>query len=266
MFSKSVSPPDIIHVARSEYKYQIRAEVLPAIRRWLLQYCVPDENSRNGDWYAIRSLYLDNDDFRLFRDSREKLAYRLKLRARAYGDANGSIKLEVKRRTRDLIVKTSATVRQAQWVEAAPYGLDGLNAIAKPSMHEFLQLADTLRATPRLLVYYERQAFSSVVNDYVRVTFDRNVACQPMDRWTLTGDARQWLCLDAPTVFADRDSYYIMEVKFLDDPPAWLRDLVLEFGLERRGGSKYVKGIRRSFLYRDPAWDLYPQMLDARVA
>ncbi|HEU0119069.1 MAG TPA: polyphosphate polymerase domain-containing protein [Bryobacteraceae bacterium] len=265
MSSSAASKAEMIQVARSEYKYRIRAAELPALRNWLLRYCTPDENSRSGEWYAIRSLYLDNAEFRMFQDAKQKAAYRLKLRARAYGEAQGSIKLEVKRRVRDLIVKTSATAQQSQWREASPLGLPGFHALSKPSMAEFLQLAESMHATPKMLVYYERQAFSSFVDDYVRVTFDRNVACQPMNSWDLTGDPRHWLSVDAPTGFGESESTYILEVKFLDAPPAWLRDMVLYFGLQRRGGSKYVKSIQRALLYRDPAWDLEPNWR-ARVA
>ncbi|MBI2686316.1 MAG: polyphosphate polymerase domain-containing protein [Acidobacteria bacterium] len=247
---------EVIHVARTEFKYRVRAEDLPAIQRWLLRYCVPDENSREGDWYAIRSLYLDNNEFRLFQDAKLKTAYRLKLRARAYGDARGGVKLEVKRRVRDLIVKTSATLTQPQWTNAAPAGTRGLSDLAKPSMSEFLQFTETLHAAPRMLVYYERQAFSSFVDEYVRVTFDRNIACQPMTEWDLAGDPRKWLSVDMATGFDERESTYVMEVKFLDSPPAWLRDFTLAFGLVRRGGSKYVRSVKRALSYREPAWDL----------
>lgn len=247
MGSGSVSHLDTVHVSRTECKYRVRASELPALRQWLLRYCVPDENSRGADWYAIRSLYLDNDDFRLYRDAQQKLSYRLKLRARAYGDGAGKWKLEVKRRVRSLVVKTSASV---------PAGWNGVAESVKPSMAEFLQFTDSLHATPRMLVYYERQAFSSVVDEYVRVTFDRNVCCQRMTRWDLYGDPRAWIQLDAPTGFGEKDSTYIMEVKFQETPPAWLRDFVVHFGLERRGGSKYVKAMQRSMFYREPAWDL----------
>lgn len=250
--------PGTIRVARSEFKYQIFSDDLPAIRQWLSRYCVPDENSRSGDWYAIRSLYLDTNEFRLYRDAEEKLPFRFKLRARAYGDATGSIKLEVKRRIQDLIVKTSATVRAPQWAEAAGEGLRGLYDIATPSMAEFLQLTDTLGATPRMLVYYERQAFSSFLDGYVRVTFDRHMACQPMRRWDLRGAPREWVSVDAPAAFAERDSAYVMEIKFVDSPPAWLRDLVLRFGLQRRGFSKYGRAVQRMVLGFEPALDRTP--------
>ncbi len=247
---------ETIHIARTEAKYRVRAEELPAMRDWLLRYCVPDENSRGGDWYAIRSLYLDNAENRMYRDAEQKLAYRLKLRARAYGDAAGAVKLEVKRRVRDQIVKRSATLRAEQWEAATAAGLSAIHEMGKPSTGEFLQLAETLRAEPKMLVYYERQAFSSVVDEYVRVTFDRNVQCQPVREWDLMGDPRAWLAVDGASGFGERESTYILEVKYMDAPPAWLRDLVLTFGLERRGGSKYVKAMRRGMFYREPAWDL----------
>lgn len=252
---------ETIHISRSELKYRVRAPELPALRRWLLRYCVPDAHSRGGEWYGVHSLYLDNGDLRLFQDAQQKLPHRLKLRARAYGEAGGSVKLEVKRRVRDRIVKTSATLAARRWAEAAPLGLRGLRDLAEPSMGEFLQLTESLRATPRMLVSYERQAFSSAVDEYVRVTFDRNIRCQALPRWELIGDARAWVPVDAATGFGERESTYVMEVKLLDSPPEWVRDLVLSFGLERRGGSKYVRSAQRALLYREPAWDLWPHSL-----
>lgn len=252
-------PMERILVSRREFKYAIADWQLPSIRNYLLRYCVPDANAQSADWYAIRSLYLDTNDFALFRDSKEKAPYRFKLRARAYGDASGSIKLEVKRRVRDLVVKSSATVKAPQWAELAPGGLPALASLGLPSMAEFVQFTETLRATPRLLVYYERQAFSSLVDNYVRVTFDRHIQCQSLNNWDLLGDHRAWRPLDAPRAFGQSDSQYVMEIKFTDYPPDWLRDMVLHFGLERRGYSKYVRGVARLWHEAEPAWDLRPR-------
>lgn len=247
-----------IRVARSEFKYSVPAAEVPAIAAWLERYCIPDIFSRGGGWYSIRTLYFDSNDFRLYRDAAEGLPFRLKLRARTYGDAAGDVKLEVKRRLRDLIVKTSATVKAFEWSRAATDGLAGLLELGKPSTREFLQLVESFQAAPRMLVYYERQAFSSVVDDYVRITFDRRMCCQPENEWNLTGLPRQWLPVDAPSAFGERESSCVLEVKFQDAPPAWLRDMVLRFGLERRGFSKYVRAVERGALREEPAWDLWP--------
>lgn len=245
-------------MARSEFKYSVPSAEVPAIAAWLARYCIPDEFSRGGDWYAIRTLYLDTCDYRLYRDAAEGLPFRLKLRARTYGDANGDVKLEIKRRLRDLIVKTSATVKASDWSRASATGLSGLLALGKPSTQEFLQLAESFQAAPRILVYYERKAFTSVVDDYVRITFDRRMSCQPEHDWNLAGTPRQWLPVDASTTFGLLESNCVLEIKFQDAPPAWLRDMVLRFGLERRGFSKYVRAVERGALGEEAAWDVLP--------
>ncbi len=247
-----------IRVARSEFKYFVHAADVPAMTDWLSNYCIPDEFSRGGDWYSIRTLYLDTSDFRMYRDAAEGLPFRLKLRARTYGDATGDVKLEVKRRLRDLIVKTSATIRASDWNHVAPDGLSGLLALGKPSTLEFLQLAETFQAMPQVLVYYERKAFSSVVDDYVRVNFDRRMSCQPEHDWNLLGTPREWLSVDAPKTFGERESNYVLEIKFQDVPTAWLLDMTLRFNLERRGFSKYGRAVERGVLREEPAWDYCP--------
>lgn len=100
---------------------------------------------------------------------------RFKLRIRSYGDGDGPVKLEVKRKLRDIIYKTSATVSPDGWSAA-----------------ELLQLVESVRALPRILVRYERLAFSSVVDSYVRVTFDRRMICQPVEGLDLQGDPLAW--------------------------------------------------------------------------
>lgn len=264
MTRQPVAGSETIHVARSEYKYQVFAEQIPAIREWLLRYCVPDENSRSGEWYAVRSLYLDNAQFRLYQDAKDALPFRFKLRVRAYGDASGSIKLEVKRRVRELIVKRSATVRPEAWQLIQQQGEEAFLDLATPAMGEFLQLQQSLAATPRMLVYYERQAFSSTVDNYVRVTFDRCMQCQPMRDWRLHGDPAEWRPVDAPRTFGETASPYVLEIKFLDAPPAWLRDLVLRFDLERRGFSKYGRAVESTILQEERAWELIPGLRSSR--
>jgi hypothetical protein len=107
-------------------------------------------------------------------------------------------------------------------------------------------------------VTYERQAYFSVVDDYVRVTFDRRMRCQPVHKWTLTAPERGWRAVDDPASVGAASSLYVMELKFAIAPPVWLRDLVRRFDLSRRGYSKYGRAVRRCFMEREAAWDLRP--------
>jgi hypothetical protein len=239
---------ETISIARCEFKYPVPPEMLGDLRRHLLRYCVPDEFSRDGDWYPISSLYLDSPDMRMYRDTEEGAITRFKVRVRGYGDCSGPVKLEVKRKSRELVTKTSATT--------APGRAASFRDI--PRAGEFARLVDAYSATPKMLVLYERLAFSSVVDDYVRVTFDRRMRCQPARGWNLVGDPRAWRWVDDPASMGTPSSVYLMELKFAVQPPAWLRDLVVGFGLSRKGYSKYGRAVRRWQDAREPAWDFRP--------
>jgi hypothetical protein len=96
----------------------------------------------------------------------------------------------------------------------------------------------------------------STIDDYVRVTFDRRILCQPMHNWKLSGNLRLWRAVDDPATVREDNSTYVLELKFRIAPPIWLRDLVRTFGLVRRGFSKYARSAQRIRTDRDPAWDL----------
>ncbi len=246
---------DTIYVSRYEFKYLVTPAQVPEVRRFLLRYCDADTNAGGAEWYEILSLYLDTPDYRLFRASSEKAVERLKLRVRGYANDAGPVKLEVKRRIGDVVCKQSMIVSQDMWQRFAAEGVSSLVGQVNPSS-PFLRLTQQLRAAPRVLVRYQRHALYSDVDDYVRVTFDRNITCQPNRQWTLTGSPRVWYPIDDPASSWEDASAYVLELKFKVAPPSWLRDLVIKFGLVRRGFSKYVRSIRRAQADRDPEWDL----------
>lgn len=240
-----------MEISRYEFKYHIPPDRLPDLRRFLLRYCDADVNSR-GDWYPIYSLYLDNDRYKMYRDTEDGAPWRMKLRVRGYANPQAPVKLEVKRRMKDLVRKTSAVVTPADWHRITR--TRDLFDIGQRG--EFVQFTESLRATPKMLVSYERLAFSSKVDDYVRVTFDRRMRCQPMRDWSLLGQDTLWRNVDDPASLGGGRSVYLMELKFVLAPPAWLRDMVNYFELQRRGYSKYGRAVRRCVFEQESAWDL----------
>ncbi|MBM3735246.1 MAG: polyphosphate polymerase domain-containing protein [Acidobacteria bacterium] len=240
-----------LSVARYEFKYLIRPSQVETIHEYLAPYCTLDEHSTGGAWYPIRSLYLDNDRMSCYWDTEDSAPQRFKLRIRGYGDCAGLAKLEVKRRSMDLIQKTSAPADPRELRHCRHSGVSS-------GHNEFVRLMETLRATPKMLVEYERLAFTSTVDDYVRVTFDRRVRCQPVRDWQLAGDPRAWRLVDDAVSMGGTPSSYIMEMKFSVRAPAWLQDLTRRFGLIRRGFSKYGRSVRRWTREGEQAWDLRP--------
>jgi len=251
----------LLNVARYEYKYVLQPDRLPEVERFLRAYCVEDGYSRDGGWYTVISLYLDNDHYQLYRDTEDSVPWRVKLRVRTYGESDGPVKLEIKRRSMDLIRKSSAIVPTDVWGRFADGELLGLVNGNGRTHSEFVQLTESLRASPKILVRYERRAFVSTVDDYVRVTFDRRIRCQPTRNWTVAGEDHAWRWVDDPASLGVSESAYLLELKFAVAPPAWLHDLVTTFGLVRRGYSKYGRSMRRSLAGDEQAWDLCPTPL-----
>ncbi len=232
-----------IELNRYEFKYLLTPGETQDVRQYLSRYCRADCNAAGHEWYGIRSLYLDNDQYALYNISATREQERLKLRVRGYTTGNGPVKLEVKRRIGDVVNKISQPAPGDTWPAHIRTG-------------QFGRLVEELRARPKVLVEYERHALFSTVDDYVRVTFDRHIRVQRVRDWSIVPDPRQWQSIDDPVTQLEEDSLYVMELKFIDRPPAWLRDMVLRFNLTRRGFSKYVRGVKRLERWRSAAWDM----------
>src|SRR5688572_17905093 len=113
---------DITNVSRYEFKYLLESDEVPQLRRFLLRYCRPDVNAQGDEWYGIHSLYLDTPDFAFYRASAEGAVERLKLRVRGYTAGSGPVKLEIKRRTGDVVSKQSMLTPRDVWKRFAGQG------------------------------------------------------------------------------------------------------------------------------------------------
>lgn len=247
-----------LHVSRFEYKFQLPTECAPDARRFLLKYCDPDSHADHGEWYRVRSLYLDTPRFLLYREYADKVFRRRKLRVRTYAASGSPVKLEVKDRRGDAISKESLVLDWRTWEDllnagGGPPRLDGQGPECR-----FLHLLESLRAGPKFLIEYERLAFTSDVDEAVRVTLDRRVRYQPCQGWDLKADTCGWRNLDDALHGGAGRSAYVLELKFQTRPPAWLRDFALEFGLVRRGFSKYGRAVKHAFGRDEAPWDLRP--------
>jgi hypothetical protein len=113
-------------------------------------------------------------------------------------------------------------------------------------MEDFLGLARGLRVSPKMLVRYERRAFVSRIDRYVRISFDRRLRYQPWNEYDLAGAPSLWQHNDGVDSLDEPGPRVILELKFMTSAPIWLVDLVRTFGLLRRGFSKYCTAVTRS--------------------
>src|SRR5206468_4426299 len=106
---------------------------------------------------------------------------RLKLRVRYY-DPNGGSPLfcEIKRRVNDVVLKERAVIRRDALPRLLAGGCpqpedlyDPVDVASADVLREFSRLRNALHAEPKMIIYYEREAWVAPDDDTVRITFDR---------------------------------------------------------------------------------------------
>ena len=225
-------------------KYRIDEAMALAVRRHVRLQLAPDEfgASREVPSYPVHSLYLDSDDLALYQSTLNGDRNRFKLRVRYYNaDPAAPALFEIKRRVDRCIQKQRALVRREAVADLLSGAAPAARFLTNPStdqmaaLRNFCALARSVRAKPRAHVAYEREAWVNREQEAVRVTFDRNVQCEPMLLPRLDIEFRHPAPLFPGTV--------ILEIKFTDRLPGWLGDMVRLFGLQQYSAAKYVDGV-----------------------
>lgn len=232
-------------IRRHEFKYLVPVERLPELRAAVAPYCVPDEHTGHEGTrhYTISSLYYDTPGWWTYRAKKNRDQDRFKLRVRTYGaQAEGPIFMEVKRKIGDTMIKYRERIERQAWVELGP---DATAAARVKSAWErpFHFWMVRLDACPALLVRYQREAFTSVIDHYARVTFDHTIMVQSAAGRDLRGDPRAWRNVDHPRAAQLLSSMVVLELKFPSSVPRWMVVLVRKLELFRVGFSKYCTGV-----------------------
>lgn len=227
---------------RFEFKYWAPADRLTDALRRIDGNLVEDEVAKqSGASQVNTSLYLDSPNFTMLEQHVSGAPDRIKLRVRYYGETpGGPTFFEIKRRQVAVVMKQRAVLPLTD-ARAMLADLSRGSGLTDQVLQQFQYLALRLNARPRLLVRARRQAFRAVEKGLdVRVTIDRDVAWQPPGRPDpLTPRASAWRSLgggDEPRPRA------LVEVKFKDERPWFLGELMRHLAPWRVSFSKYVAG------------------------
>jgi len=228
---------------RFEFKYVIDEQRARAMRDYIRGYVEPDEHVQDlrNCSYPVHSLYLDAPTLVLYRQTTLGLKNRFKLRIRFYDAVpTHPAFLEIKRRLNDAIRKERAAITRAgvdRLLKGRPLAPSALvpangNGRAGAALERFCHLVEELGAQPAAYVSYVREAYVSPGSEQLRVTFDRQIR----------GTAFDWrMGLSPPTTGVAANVHgVVLELKFVDRFPHWMRDLVWAFDLQRRSVAKYV--------------------------
>ena len=242
---------------RFEHKFVVSARIANEFRERVRPFGILDSNSLKSkeQRYVITSLYYDTPTLDLYEEAVSRKRTRFKLRVRRYGEGleDSPVFFEVKHRTGDVIQKARAVVAPLRWARRLVD--DHPEALAAEV--EFRSRVITRRCRPTLLVRYAREAWNGAIDNYVRITFDTRLqyARVANGEHSLTSDC--WESADDAGAVDGRydgdgdgdhsGSFVIIELKFEQTVPRWLSAAVRDFGMQRRGFSKYSVGIERVF-------------------
>lgn len=226
-------------------KYLISESKAAAIAQFIKPYVRLDrycELQPNGA-YPVASLYLDSKNLRLCRESLAGHKNRFKLRIRSYtNDLEYPCFFEIKRRASSVIIKDRTRVmpRSVEALILRAAHLPGGDGSDDETLKQFKLYMNSIGARPVVRTRYLRQAFESLVDDRVRITFDRGLCYNVTSAPEVGLDGQGW----------QRNSLdgVVLEIKFTGRYPAWLSRMVKHFGLRHRSLSKYVSSVKQSCL------------------
>ncbi|MBT3233863.1 MAG: polyphosphate polymerase domain-containing protein [Calditrichaeota bacterium] len=239
-------------IERFEMKFTIPFSMIKPISEFASVYCSLDKYSQRSEntYYKVNNLYFDTPEYLLLRMRMMGVQNRFNLRVRSYGDDVGMpYFLEIKQKTGQIVRKYRAKVIDPNWfnVYTEP-GFESTGESEDPlevrNRTLFERLVYSYNASPKVLTQYIRKAWVSDVDDYGRVTFDRELMYKPEREYNLVPDDDLMLACDPETVF-DPDCSVVLELKcYSAFVPLWMIDLIRYFDLQRRSFSKYMTGVR----------------------
>jgi len=246
---------DLSEIQRYELKYTITETLAAEIREHITNICKLDKHVRPGEsGYIVNNLYFDTYDLKFYYDTKFRKLTRYKVRARFYGEqATDFIWPEIKYRHGSVIWKMRYNIPIDCWpMLFCPQKAERKPSLIKKHLDSFDDLIFWYDAQPMLHVRYFREPYVTELEEYGRITFDRQLCCRAMEgSIDLAYQERDMLYYDDPINAKDPDSPVILEIKVETFVPRWAIELIHKFNLTHRGFSKYCYGIDCILGYND---------------
>jgi SPX domain protein involved in polyphosphate accumulation len=208
-----------------------------------MPYTTVDPHLKNVEEnkYTVRSIYFDTPELDFYYEKLDGIKIRKKLRIRTYNEMNDFAFLEIKRKFVNCVAKERSKLpfmvieRLINTPEDSviEYPQDDYNSRLVSGKFVYNLLKKGL--LPILLVVYEREAYIGLAEDRERLTIDTDVrAIAEPDLGDILNNNDF-----VPTI----KDVSVLELKFDDKMPQWMKNLVAEFDLTKESISKYCLGI-----------------------
>lgn len=216
---------------RHELKYLIDDRELLLLESKLKNIIRTDLHNVNGA-YRIRSVYFDDYGDSALKKNLNGTSPRSKYRIRIYNENTDGIYLEQKIKNHDMTLKNNCSITRQECEELMSGRIIGMGQEKdRELLVRFKAGMCISRLEPKVIVEYERKAYICKEGN-VRITFDRNLSSSGYFNRFLVKDM-----LKRPVMPPGK---HVLEVKYDEFLPRYIKDVLNTGKMERTTYSKYV--------------------------
>ncbi len=216
---------------RNELKFMINYHQYFTIRQRLKALMKRDEHAGPNGEYHIRSLYFDDIGNKALDEKLGGVSDRVKYRIRIYNMEDKVIHFEKKIKRNEYIAKVKESLTRSMVDELLHGNIEILNVPDKPLFAEVYDEMKHRLLRPKVIVDYVREPYVCA-NGNVRITFDKELRSGLGSTDLFDTELGAVRALD--------ENFIILEVKFDEYLPGYIRDALQMEGLQRQSASKYV--------------------------
>ncbi len=196
-----------------------------------------DSHSGANGKYEVHNLYFDDYKDSCTRENDAGVSKRFKYRIRYYGDPYGYMKLECKEKLNGYCHKESCRISLKEYEMIIKGRTNELIwRTEEPLLKRFCISCMTRRFVPKMIVEYERTAYIEEITN-VRITLDENISVSDELLSFLSGDHMRYP--------VQEKGQYVLEVKFDDILPSYIRHIITDRNLVLTSFSKYYVGRKK---------------------
>lgn len=195
-----------------------------------------DPHTPKGGRYLIHSLYFDDYKDTSVYTTNSGLSKRFKWRIRYYGDDLSYIVLEKKEKQESRCHKKSCKITQEEYIKIVSGEITDLVFDTDKKLIKELAVDMLTRDyRPKVIIDYERVAYVEEITN-VRITFDMKISASYELENFLNGDYQSFYLLPS--------GINVLEVKFDEILPSYIRNIVESYNFNQASFSKYYYGRR----------------------
>ncbi len=219
---------------RNEWKYRVQLADLNAIESKVAATMQLDLHSDQQGKYEVHSLYFDDYKDACAKENEAGVSERYKYRIRYYGDNTDYLRLECKEKKDGRCYKQSAVITRGIYEKLLDGRYDEVYWETDDLViRKFCIRGMTRLFGPKLIVTYERVAFVEDITN-VRITMDKNIM--------VSGDVDRFITKDYLAYPIQEKKEHVLEVKFDDILPGYIKNIITDKCLLQSSFSKYYLG------------------------